>query len=839
MSIVALKKKYLESKNISHNKQFSLNSRQSLKYCTFNMGSFSQTSVKSSSYIHNRRKQWKSLMVNSLPENFNGDSSAFKHICNNWVQTTGADENYIENKALTAICDNSNNALIESNYCNISKKIGSEPSYISKKVKTLECSKIGFNRSFPYNVPASKPSFISCKDKPVGQIYNAHEYYDFNENYYARTPIVDINKIQTTQDTINTDNIVFLYSLNIIDESGSIRKDSLYSVKLKHSDGTLKDARYSDDDNSNLDTGVPVTGESDSDGYISISNFKVHKDYTYIISSKNGILSSNIEIPDSADLTLYTEDEEGFEKYLSLSFDDIETHNINNSNNDKLSLNHLTDLVARDFEATGNLNSSKEKISNLLNINKEEINKSISSSTNTLIAVNKVKNFITNITTIDDEYNTDSSPDEKEAIHNNIKSGLIKFISDNPNTEIDITDNTANGHLKQIIDNSYLSKNDGIKKNKVSLLTKLNADLITTTLDNDTIQNIENSYLHKRFKNRALVRKYRKNNGNIENVDSDNVEILNSDELKDDNIIINYVSKPATRTFQCLPDSSHNIIELNGVDRKYEFNGVSYDSYDFIGLNIGTYYFNLTNEDHEFKIETPSKNSIVLHRFINNTFGKVNERDLENTEIKGYFAISVIKPFKYITFYCINHGVMGSEKRIRFNHRCTTSLDRSQYIDSTFFDTIDIPSELVVDSASASGAGDGDAGDGDAGDGDGDAGDGDAGDGADTSSSGGTTYEYVLTSYGNSAYLFTVLAPSDHTLTVNQNPDLNININDTLVLKNNSHSSHPLIIEDSNGTKILEPVSELTFKPSDYTAGPYQYKCDIHSRMQGYINVSD
>ena len=57
MSIVALKKKYLESKNISHNKQFSLNSRQGLKYCSFNMGTFAQTSVKSSSYIYNRKKQ--------------------------------------------------------------------------------------------------------------------------------------------------------------------------------------------------------------------------------------------------------------------------------------------------------------------------------------------------------------------------------------------------------------------------------------------------------------------------------------------------------------------------------------------------------------------------------------------------------------------------------------------------------------------------------------------------------------------------------------------------------------------------------------------------------------
>ena len=208
MSIVALKKKYLESKNISHNKQFSLNSRRGQQYCKFNMGSLAQTSVKSSSYVHNRRKQWKALMVNSLPENFNGDPSAFKHICNNWVQTTGSDENYIENKALKAICDNSNNATTESNYCNISKKIDTEPSYVSKKIKTLECSKIGYNRPFPYNGSASKPSFITCNEAPVTQIYNAHEYYGFTEKYYTGTTIVNMNRNQDTLDTDSQSNLV-------------------------------------------------------------------------------------------------------------------------------------------------------------------------------------------------------------------------------------------------------------------------------------------------------------------------------------------------------------------------------------------------------------------------------------------------------------------------------------------------------------------------------------------------------------------------------------------------------------------------------------------------------
>lgn len=209
MSIVALKKKYLESKNISHNKQFSLNSRRGLQYCKFNMGSLAQSSVKSSSYVHNRRKQWKGLMVDYFPENFDGDTSAFKHICNNWVQTTGSDENYIENKALKAICDNSNNATTESNYCNISKKIDTEPSYVSKKIKTLECSKIGYNRPFPYNGSASKPSFMTCNESPVTQIYNAYEYYGFSSEY---DPFKLSPKFTNTAQTIVIQNTPYSYT---------------------------------------------------------------------------------------------------------------------------------------------------------------------------------------------------------------------------------------------------------------------------------------------------------------------------------------------------------------------------------------------------------------------------------------------------------------------------------------------------------------------------------------------------------------------------------------------------------------------------------------------------
>ena len=94
----------------------------------------------------------------------------------------------------------------------IHKKIGTEPSYISKKVKTLECSKNGFNRPFPYNVSSSKPSFISCKDKPVQQIYNAHEYYGFSSDF-------------------NPDSFVFSGSIIANDEGGSIRANSEYELK--------------------------------------------------------------------------------------------------------------------------------------------------------------------------------------------------------------------------------------------------------------------------------------------------------------------------------------------------------------------------------------------------------------------------------------------------------------------------------------------------------------------------------------------------------------------------------------------------------------------------------
>ena len=45
----------------------------------------------------------------------------------------------------------------------------------------------------------------------------------------------------------------------------------------------------------------------------------------------------------------------------------------------------------------------------------------------------------------------------------------------------------------------------------------------------------------------------------------------------------------------------------------------------------------------------------------------------------------------------------------------------------------------------------------------------------------------------------------------------------------------PITVAD---TLVPNVVVELTFKASDYSIGTYQYKCNNHSDMQGYIIVS-
>ena len=157
MSIVAMKKKYLESKNLSNNKRFS-------QYSSFNKP---RTSVKSNSFLMNNQKKWKMLLPNQSQLDFftsntnytNIDSTALRVICNNWVQplsNTGTDnsyESYIKSKEVrVGLCNNNIDPTTNTpitltgcaSSCIVHKDLINDSSiYTSQKskrlVKALEC----------------------------------------------------------------------------------------------------------------------------------------------------------------------------------------------------------------------------------------------------------------------------------------------------------------------------------------------------------------------------------------------------------------------------------------------------------------------------------------------------------------------------------------------------------------------------------------------------------------------------------------------------------------------------------------------------------------------------
>jgi hypothetical protein len=196
MSIVAMKKKYLESKNLSNNRRFS-------QYSSFNKP---RTSVKSNSFLMNNKKKWKSVLPNQTQLDFftsntdytNIDPTALRVIYNNWVQpvsNTGTDnsyESYIKSKEVRVLLCNNNiepttttKTTITSSDCAsciVHKDLINDSSiYTSQKsnrlVKALECGTLGLNKPFPHYVSGKKLTYLSCGDKVVRQAYMALNYY--------------------------------------------------------------------------------------------------------------------------------------------------------------------------------------------------------------------------------------------------------------------------------------------------------------------------------------------------------------------------------------------------------------------------------------------------------------------------------------------------------------------------------------------------------------------------------------------------------------------------------------------------------------------------------------
>ena len=192
MSIVALKKKYLHSKNLSHNRSFSLHGKET---------------VLSNKSVRETQKRWR--LYGITEDDLSPEAKAsginfgnFRRIYNNWVQPisgnkeANADNNdqstHIENKALKATnynCNFMNNKLEEfkecgSNKCDVTfhKDVkGSSEMYTKykykKKLNGIYCGNIGLNKPFPYAVSGAKLTHLNRAPMVVLQAYDAIDYY--------------------------------------------------------------------------------------------------------------------------------------------------------------------------------------------------------------------------------------------------------------------------------------------------------------------------------------------------------------------------------------------------------------------------------------------------------------------------------------------------------------------------------------------------------------------------------------------------------------------------------------------------------------------------------------
>ena len=181
MSIVAMKNKFLASKNLSHNRTFSLHSH-------FNSY---RKSVATTTFILNKRKKWTHSIPNEsdidpafIGKNYN--PHAFKKIYNNWVQpiqpaSTGSDAAIYK---YSCIVDTSNNVKVCHNKCNVNvvKELGGSSHlhtmYNNKrKQSAILCGLNGFNKPFPYAVSSSKLTHLTRQPHVILQAYNATNYY--------------------------------------------------------------------------------------------------------------------------------------------------------------------------------------------------------------------------------------------------------------------------------------------------------------------------------------------------------------------------------------------------------------------------------------------------------------------------------------------------------------------------------------------------------------------------------------------------------------------------------------------------------------------------------------
>ena len=113
-----------------------------------------------------------------------------------------------------------------------------------------------------------------------------------------------------------------------------------------------------------------------------------------------------------------------------------------------------------------------------------------------------------------------------------------------------------------------------------------------------------------------------------------------------------------------------NIIEVSvapdGEGFLYLFNNESYINYNYLGLEIGIYYFNNIPDGHPlgFVIDDTSKFEVISGTVFEGGTKEIN--GINVTYYTGNITVDIKKDFGIISYSCYYHGYMGGENRIKF-----------------------------------------------------------------------------------------------------------------------------------------------------------------------------
>ena len=160
---------------------------------------------------------------------------------------------------------------------------------------------------------------------------------------------------------------------------------------------------------------------------------------------------------------------------------------------------------------------------------------------------------------------------------------------------------------------------------------------------------------------------YRYEVGSGYKVITDNVEPYRGYWIRLSNNITIQIPEPEPEPIkiQCLlQDQNNNVQMIN----PYTFNNISYNDFDRIGLNRGTYTFTGITNSHPigFVIEGTDKIEVISGTVV----GTKNIEGIDVTHYKDTVKIIVKDNFDIISYNCFNHGYMGGEKRLIFSESC-------------------------------------------------------------------------------------------------------------------------------------------------------------------------